>query len=313
MVDQGRRLGKGLDSLISSARDRSLSVDIIRKTGHRIQAVPTESIDPNPFQPRREFRIEELNDLVESLRLHGLMQPIVVRRNGERFQLIAGERRWRASRELGWQTIDAVVVEADDRRMLEWALIENIQRENLGPLELAVAYRDLMLRYDLTQDEVAKNLGKSRPNVANHLRLLDLPDSIKDRVSRGTVSMGAARAILALKDVELQEKIAAQVEAGELNVREIEELARSTSDAGVAAGSTGVRTPPPADPNFEAIREELQSLFATKVVLKGSLRRGRVIVHFSSAAQLDGLISQWRKGTGEERTEGTQDEAPLTV
>ena len=135
MADQKKRLGRSLESLISAARGQELNMDVVRSSGHRVQSVAVESVSPNPFQPRTEFAIEALNGLVESLRTHGLMQPIVVRKTGDRYEIVSGERRWRASRELGWDAIDAVVIQADDRRMLEWALVENIQREGLGPLE----------------------------------------------------------------------------------------------------------------------------------------------------------------------------------
>lgn len=292
MSDRERRLGKGLDSLITAARDKSLSIDVVRKSGHRVQSIPVDAIRPNPFQPRRDFPIEELNGLAESLRLHGLLQPIVLRRNESGYELIAGERRWRAARELGWAQIDGVVVEADDRRMVEWALIENIQRQELGALELAEAFSRMVDRFGMTQEEVARRLNVSRPTVANHIRLLSLPESVRERVSRGTVSMGAARAILSLDGVALQEDAARRVESGELSVRQLEALAREPSKESVPARGTTI------DPNLDALGTEIQSILGLRVKTRGNVHRGRIIVHFTSAKQLDGLIRRFRENGG---------------
>lgn len=289
MAEREKRLGRGLESLISSAREKTLNVDLIRKSGHRVQQVAVESLEPNPFQPRRDFSVESLNELVESLRSHGLLQPIIVRRTeGGTYQLIAGERRWRASRELGWETIDAVVVEADDSRMLIWALIENVQREQLGPLELANAYQEMSVRLQMSHDSIAQAVGKSRPTITNHLRLLDLPEPVRERVSRGTVSMGAARALLSIVDRNEQVKLSEMVERGLLNVRQLEAISQKTA---VSPQPESLSQP---DPNLVAIVEELQELLSTKVQVKGSLQQGRVQIPFRSARQLDALIKRLR-------------------
>jgi len=254
--------------------------------------VAVENVAPNPFQPRREFAIEALNGLVESLRTHGLMQPIVVRQSGDSYEIVAGERRWRASRELGWDSIDAVVIEADDRRMLEWALVENIQREGLGPLELARAFRQLAQEFSLTQEAVARAVGMSRPAVANFIRLLELPQSVQERVSRGTVSVGAARALLALGSAAEQEAAAQEIEGGALNVRQVEEFVRERTPGRrrkvAATGKAAV------DPNQRALAEELQELLGTKVSIQGSLKRGRLWIQFHSARELDRLVRRLR-------------------
>jgi ParB family chromosome partitioning protein len=266
-------------------------MDLINKTGHRVQAVATDEIVPNPFQPRREFDVDALNELIQSLRQHGLMQPIVVRKNDTGFELVAGERRWRASRELGWKEIEAVVIEANDQCMLEWALVENIQRQNLGPLELATAFKHLADDFSLTQEEVGKAVGMSRPAVANLLRLLDLPQSIQERVSRGTVSMGAARALLSVKDSRRQEQIAKQIEDENISVREVEELARTASSPSAKKRASPTA---PMDPNQASLEKELQQLLGTKVSLPGSLQRGRVVIHYHTARELDRLVRRLR-------------------
>lgn len=292
MGDEKKRLGRSLESLISAARGRELNMDVVSRSGHRVESVAVESVEPNPFQPRREFAIEALNDLVESLRTHGLMQPIVVRKAKDRHEIVAGERRWRASRELGWDTIDAVVVEADDRRMLEWALVENIQREGLGPLELGQAFRQLAQGFGLTQEEVARAVGMSRPAVANFMRLLELPKSVQDRVSRGTVSAGAARALLALGSAAEQETAAREIEENSLNVRQVEELVRRQAPSSrrklAGKGKAAV------DPNQRALAEEIQELLGTKVSIQGTLKRGRLWIQFHSARELDRLVRRLR-------------------
>ncbi len=288
MTEKERRLGKGLEALIGAARDRSLDVELLKKAGHRVQMVATDLIRPNPFQPRTEFAEEPLNDLVESLRHHGLMQPIVVRRVGSAFELIAGERRWRAARELGWDQIEAVVVEADDRRMVEWALIENVQRQDLNPMELARALKQMSRDFGLTQEEIGKALGMSRPSIANLQRLLDLPESIQASVSRGTISMGAARALLSIEDPHAMASAAARVEKGELTVRQVEALGHLSSGAEKKTPDNQV------DPNLAELASELQSTLGTKVVISGSTKRGRIQIHFHSARQLDGLVRQIR-------------------
>lgn len=293
MADDKKRLGRSLESLISAARGRELNVELVRESGHRIQTVETENIRANPFQPRKEFAVDALNELVDSLRTHGLMQPIVVRKVGPHFEIVAGERRWRASRELGWTSIDAVVIEADDRRMLEWALVENIQRQELGALELARSFRQLAQEFGLTQDEVGKAVGMSRPAVANIMRLLELPPSVQDRVSRGTVSMGAARALLALPTVEEQEAVAARIEEQNLNVRAVEDLVRASVPE-KARVSARPKTGGETDPNQKALIEELQELLGTKVGIQGSLDRGRVWIQFHTARELDRLVRRLR-------------------
>ena len=313
MADEKKRLGRSLESLISAARGRELSMDVVSRSGHRVQGVAVENVAPNPFQPRREFAIEALNALVESLRTHGLMQPIVVRKAGDRHEIVAGERRWRASRELGWATIDAVVIEADDRRMLEWALVENIQREGLGPLELGQAFRQLAQGFGLTQEEVARAVGMSRPAVANFMRLLDLPKSVQDRVSRGTVSAGAARALLALGSAAEQEAAAREIEENSLNVRQVEEFVRkqSPSHRRKLAGKGKVA----ADPNQRALAEEIQELLGTKVSIQGSLNRGRLWIQFHSARELDRIVRRLRGDAPSLEGPGKQAEEPdsLTV
>jgi ParB family chromosome partitioning protein len=287
MAEKERRLGKGLDSLISAARERSLTTEVVGELGHRVQAVVVESIDPNPYQPRRDFPVESLSDLVGSLRTHGLLQPIVVRRDGEGYQLVAGERRWRAARELGWEHIDAVVVDADDQKMLEWSIIENLQREGLDAIELAHAFQRMIREFRLTQDEVARRVGQSRSGVANMIRLLELPAAVQERVSRGTVPMGAARALVTLGDPERQEEIANRIELEGLSVRQVESLARDNRKKPARGGRA-------RDPNLVALAKEIEEVFGVKVDLQGSFQKGRLVFSYFSQGELDRLVRRLR-------------------
>ena len=291
MTGKERKLGRGLESLISSLPEGSPAHDRYGLKEAQVQPIPMAAIDPNPFQPRKSFDLEDLNELVESLRMHGLLQPIVVRPSGARFQLIAGERRWRAAIELGWSHIEAYLVTADDQRMQEWALIENIHRQDLGPMELAHGYKRLLTTADLTQEELAKRLGQSRSSVTNILRLLELPDSIKEKVSRGTVSMGAARALLGIEDLREQEEAAARTEAGQMTVRQIEHLAASKRRRAPRGGRR-------RDPNLTALEEDFQRQLGTKVGLQGSFKRGRLVIEYYSQAQLHQIVRRVR-GTEE--------------
>lgn len=292
MSEEKKRLGRGLDSLINSARSRALSVDIIRSAGLRVQRIPVDLLDPNPYQPRVEFDIRSLNDLVDSLREHGLMQPIVVRRNEDRYQIVAGERRWRACQELGWEAIDAVAIDADDRKMIEWALVENIQREQLGPMELARAFRRMNREFGQTQEEIARAVGMSRPNVSNTMRLLDLPEAVQERVSRGTLSAGAARALLALPEPAVQIELAEEIEKSGMNVRDVEDRVKralSPRRPGPPEPRTGR-----IDPNQAALEREMSSLLGTRLALRGTLDRGSLVIHYHSGRELDRLIRRLR-------------------
>lgn len=285
MNDKHSRLGRGLDQLIPAAREGQLTPAVVADAGHRIAAVALDKLRANPWQPRKEFPLEELNALIDSLQHQGLMQPIVVRPHAGGYQVIAGERRWRAAVELGWKTIDAVVVDADDRKMLEWALVENILRQNLGPLEIAEGLQRLMQSTEVSQEEAGKRLAMSRAAVANHLRLLELPNSIKLLVSQTRVSMGAARALLAIKDRRVQEDAAGKVARGLLTVRQVEAL---------AAGKMEM-TSRKLDPNLKVVAEEIQSLLGTRVQIRGKLDRGLLVVSYGSRKQLDGLLRLLRR------------------
>jgi ParB family transcriptional regulator, chromosome partitioning protein len=279
-----RKLGRGLDFLIK--RPAASAEDEAAVPTESTEKVAPASIVPNPFQPRRVFGIDELNDLIESIRIHGILQPIAVRRKAGGFELISGERRWRASQELGLESIPVVIHEADDQRMLELALIENIQREDLNAIEKAKAYRQLIREFNLTQEEAAQRLSVKRSTVANHLRLLDLESEIQDMVSAGQISMGHARALAGASKPADRRRLAQRAHEQGLSVRDVEKLVKA------ALTTTESASPKPSlHPALEELRDRLRSAAQTPVEIRGNARRGKVVLSFSNAAELDRILA----------------------
>lgn len=272
-------LGKGLGALIPTAvSSHTTSVDI-------------DLIVPNPRQPRQALDPATLLDLAESIKEHGVLQPLIVSEvkdqpGGARvYQLIAGERRWRAAKMAGLAAVPIVIKEATPQQALELALVENIQRADLGPLEEAAAYRQLLREFGLTQEEVATRVGRSRAAVANALRLLHLPDEIKEALSSGAISEGHARALLGLADPQQQILALKVVIDKGLNVRQTEDLVRRLPEETDASP----RTPSPADPETAAIEGRFRSVLGTKVQILRTRRGGKVVIHFYSEEELQGL------------------------
>ncbi|HIE09581.1 MAG TPA: ParB/RepB/Spo0J family partition protein [Armatimonadetes bacterium] len=212
-----RRLGRGLDALIPAPVERA----------GEVREIPLDLLDPNPYQPRKEVEDEELKDLARSIKEHGVVQPVVVRPKGERFELVVGERRWRAAMMAGLKAIPAIVREVGEREMVEMALVENLQRKNLNPVEQAEAYKRLREEFGLTQEEIAKRIGKTRAAVANTLRLLQLPQEILESLRRGEITEGHARAILGAGTKERMLSVWRAVLERKLSVRGTESLVRS--------------------------------------------------------------------------------------
>ena len=258
----------------------------------RVQRVPLDKIRASALQPRKDFSPEALKELSDSIREQGIVQPLIVRERDGNFELIAGERRWRASQLLNLPDVPVIVREADDRSVLELALIENLQRENLNALEEALGYSQLAEQFQLTQEEIATKVGKSRAAVANATRLLKLPVAVQTFVRDGRLSVGHAKVILGLADEKSQKLAAEHILKDGLNVRQSEGLiakmqSRATRKTG-ADVQTG--TVPAGDPHVADLESKLREIFATKVKLNYSLGKGTVEISFYSDAELERLL-----------------------
>jgi ParB family chromosome partitioning protein len=233
-------------------------------------------IDSNPEQPRRRFETLELDRLADSIRLHGVLQPIVVRRTGDRYELVVGERRWRAARAAGRETIPAVIADVESEDRLELALVENVQRDDLNPMELAHAFRTLV-DHGLTQEEIGQRVSLDRSTVANHLRLLDLPRELQEDIEMRRITAGHAKALLQVTDPERRRRLRDRVLREGLPVRAVEQLGRAI------AGPPAVRsrrTREPIDPNLQRVIDGLRGRFQTRVKIHGDARRGRIEIEY---------------------------------
>lgn len=281
-----KALGRGLKALIGEPEE--LARYEVSSPWRRLSI---DEIDPNPSQPREDFDPQKLEALVQSIRTHGVLQPVIVRKAGERYQLIAGERRLRAARMADMLSIPAIVREADERMLLTLALIENLQRQDLNPIEEALAYRELIEEHGLTQELLGRAVGKDRSTVANLIRLLSLPAEIQQFVSRGTLSMGHARALLSLTEPERQLEICHRIVTEDLSVREAERLIRSVSRKKAVRKAPAAPAGAP-DPDIRRLEEELQRALGTKVRLTRSGRGGRIEIEFYSDGELEALLEK---------------------
>ncbi len=255
----------------------------------RVQRVAIKSVQPCPFQPRKDFSEESLRELADSIREQGIVQPLIVRKNGEGFELIAGERRWRAAQMAGLTEIPVIVREADDRAVLELALIENLQRENLNPIEEALGYSQLIEQFQLKQEEAATKVGKSRTVVANALRLLKLAPELQNFLREGRLSVGHAKVILGLATVAEQKRAADRVLKDALNVRQTEELVTRLQNEKVAPQKFG-ETRPIRDAHIGDLENKLRERFGTKVQLRYRQGKGSLDIRFFSDDDLERVL-----------------------
>ena len=276
-----KALGRGLGALLASDR----TVDLPEPGELEI-----ESIVPGPMQPRTQFDDESLSQLADSIKAHGIVQPILVRRSGDKYELVAGERRWRAAKLAGLQTIPAVVKDIPDKDLLEVALIENVQREDLNPIEEAQAYGKLIETVGLTQEALAERVGRDRSYITNYLRLLRLPEDIQQLVKQKRISTGHARTLLALPHVDLQRLVARQIITNDLSVRATEDIVRKRT-----AGGASPKTPPArvaVDPNVRAAETKLRRALGTQVrILEEPTGSGKLEISFFNRQDLDRLYT----------------------
>ncbi len=279
-------LGRGLSALIPGAPEAGAA-----STG--LLEVPANAIAPNPKQPRSRFDDETLKELAASIREVGILQPIVVRRTGQGYEVVTGERRLRAAKLAGLATVPVVLRDSDDSDLLREALIENIHREDLNPIELGEAFRQLLDELGLKQEELADRVGVSRSHIANTIRLLALPFEVQQLLTDEKISAGHARALLALGDQEAITSLSLRVAAEDLSVRETEEIVRRFIEAPAEPSpKKKAASPAPADPNLAEVEEILSEQLATRVVIRMGRRRGQVLIDFGSADDLDRIVSE---------------------
>ncbi len=293
-------LGRGLAALIPPGEHVSGQASLLE--------VPVDAVTPNPRQPREVFDEGELEGLAVSIADLGILQPIVVRQVGDdAFELVAGERRWRAAKQAGLDHVPAVVRHTDDADMLKEALVENIHRVQLNPLEEAAAYQQLLEEFGFTQEELATRLGRSRPAIGNTLRLLALPPSVQRRVAAGVLSAGHAKALLAITDATVQERVAERIVAEGLSVRATEELVRlrlldeEADESAVSAPSGASRRRRPVAPALIELQDDLSDALSTRVRITMGARKGKVQIEFGTVDDLERLVDVIARGLEDER------------
>jgi len=284
-------LGKGLSALINT---RVSAPAPVAELGERIQNLPLVQIIPSPLQPRHEFPMEHLQELVESIRERGIIQPLIVRKVGEKYELIAGERRWRAANELKLSEAPAIVRQASDREVLELALIENLQREDLNPIEEAMAYTRLHRDFDMTQEDISKRVGKNRATVANAMRLLDLHPDIQTLLKQSLISVGHAKVLLSLKSHDEQKLLAAVIIRQGASVRVAEklaaqQLARIGKRPRIRRGSS---PDPDLSPAVLRVQNLLTHRLATRVVIHHGDKRGTINIEYYGNDDLNRILAE---------------------
>ena len=284
---KGRGLGKGLEALFNdveiNAHDQERSAD-----GEGIQFIDINKIKPNSKQPRKSFPDEKIEELARSIEAHGIIQPIMVRPSGEGYEIVAGERRWRAARRAALKQVPCIIRELTEEQNMLVAIIENMQREDLNPIEEAEALNQMITTYGLTQEEVSKSVGKSRPYITNSLRLLKLTDDVREMVVQGQLSNGHARALISVKDEKRQLELANQAVRDGLSVREIETLANKENEGPVKRATKAKARA--KNREITDLEEELKSALGTKVAINHGSRKGKIEIEYYSRDELERLL-----------------------
>jgi ParB family chromosome partitioning protein len=274
-------LGKGLDALITS-----LHID----ESDKVVQIPLAQLRANPYQPRKHFNEDSIKELADSIREHGVIQPIIVRKVLKGYEIIAGERRFRASQVTGIATIPAVERNFTDQQVMEIALIENVQREDLNAMEIAFAYQGIIDQFSLTQEELSAKVGKSRSHIANFLRLLQLPEAIKQYVSRGTLSMGHARAIVGVKDDKIKKELAETTISKQWSVRELEEAVKMLEEPQGQEKEKTKQKEKNRDPYINQAEDQLRDIYRTTVKIKSQQDKGKIELLYYSKDDLNRLL-----------------------
>ncbi|CAH0298284.1 putative chromosome-partitioning protein ParB [Peribacillus sp. Bi96] len=277
-------LGKGLNAIFNNGE---ISKDEI------VREIKIRELRPNPYQPRKSFRLEAIEELKQSIMEHGILQPIIARKSIKGFEIVAGERRYRAANEAGLKTVPVVVRELNEQQMMELAILENLQREDLNPIEEAAAYQTLLEKLDFTQEQLASRLGKSRPHIANYVRLLSLPEGIRSYISEGKISMGHGRALLGLKKKELLNPVVDKILKEGMNVRQLERYIHQLNDT--VSRETKPKKQEKKDIFIKQRESSLRERLGTSVTIKQSKKKGKIEIEFFSKEDLErilGLIDQ---------------------
>jgi ParB family transcriptional regulator, chromosome partitioning protein len=286
-------LGRGLSALLETPENEvtDKDVDSGRYMAGNVASISIRHIEANPFQPRQDFEAEALQELAESITRQGIIQPVTVRKlDTGKYQLISGERRFRAAQIAGLQTIPAYIRIAKDSQMLEMALVENIQRENLNPIEVAISYQRLMDECSLTQEKLSEQVGKKRATIANYVRLLKLPAEVQVALRDGEITMGHARALINVETLELQRSILAQIIENDLSVRDVEEMSRDAQHPEEVKEVVKKMANPLPD-HLRQVKESLIASFQTKVDLRRNFKgEGSIVISFKSDEELDRLL-----------------------
>lgn len=274
-----RGLGKGINALFTNMEAGK---------DDAIQEIKLKELRPNPYQPRKVFVPEAIEELKQSIIEHGILQPIIARKSIKGYEIVVGERRFRAAKEAGLKTVPVVVRELTEQQMMELAILENLQREDLNPIEEAAAYQSLLEKLELTQEQLAKRLGKSRPHIANHIRLLTLPEEIQLYISEGKISMGHGRTLLGLKKKDLLKKVVDKIIKERMNVRQLEQYINLLND------NVSRETVPPSKPKKDIFIKErehsLRERFGTPVTISQSKKKGKIEIEFFSKEDLERIL-----------------------
>lgn len=276
-----RGLGKGIGALFPSE-----TLESIQKDEH-VEKIPLQKLVANPFQPRKKFDDEAIGELAQSIREHGIIQPIVVRKKGKKYEIVVGERRYRAAKLANLEEIPAIIKEMTEEQMMELAILENLQREDLTPIEEAEAYQNLIEKLNFTQDDLAKRLGKSRPHITNMIRLLQLPEEVRQLLNEGQLSMGHGRALLGLKNKRQMIEVAKKTINQSLNVRQLEALIKQLNEN--VSRETKKKTPK-KDIFVQATESQLREFFGTNVQIKKTKNKGKIEIEFYSEDDLERIL-----------------------
>ena len=281
------RLGRGLGALFQEHDIESIESFEQVKEGEVVQQLDVKTLRPNPYQPRKYFDETKINELALSIKEHGVFQPIIVKKDIKGYIIIAGERRFRAAQKANLQTIPAIVREFNDHLMMEYALIENLQREDLTAIEEAEAYKMLMQKLDLTQERLAERIGKSRAYIANTMRLLQLPRVVQDDIENNIISVGHGKVLAGLKDEDLIIKFANVIKEKQISVRELEDLIK---DASINQPEIEKKVTKVLNPHLDYVKTNLESYFGTKVKIKEKQGKGQIIINYNDLDNLNHLL-----------------------